>query len=261
MILVEQELLRARWRRTLAEFGLDRTSRDDFGMGVLAGRLQTVTVQLMLLPADPEADVIDFDEKFASWLGDQRRFDLDGLLLDLPPNVRRTAHAVALTDGYGEDPWGSYYGVHRSGALEFGLGQSAGWRNRDGNDVETGVIALTPTVARTWVLLRFAATLAQRVPLEGPFSLAVAVPRAGGMLLGCLGEGWAPPNSFENTVRPCRDERLLWHIELPALPVGDDAKTLAYAVGDRLEDAWGCGQRRYLALRGQNQGKLDPRQV
>jgi hypothetical protein len=102
LILVEQELLRARWRRTLAELGLDRTSRDDFGMGGLAGRLHSVTVQLVLLPADPEGDVIAFDERFTSWLGDQRRFDLDGLILDLPHNTMRTcmpSHSLTGTAG------------------------------------------------------------------------------------------------------------------------------------------------------------------
>jgi hypothetical protein len=81
------------------------------------------------------------------------------------------------------------------------------------------------------------------------------------MLLGCLGEGWAQPDRFENTVGPCRDERLLWQIPLSTLPEGDKAMAVAYAVGDRLEDAWGCGQRRYLSRLGQNEGKLDPRQA
>lgn len=261
MTMMEQEVQRARWRRALEVFGLDRAERDDFAMGGLVPRLDTVSVQMLLLPADPEADVVEITDGFSSWLEAQRSLDLDGVTVQLPQSARRTAHAIALADAYGNDTWNTYLAVHRSGALEFGLGTAGGWEGRDrsGNDVR--IIALTATVARAWALLRLAAVLAERVSIEGPFLLTVAVPRAAGSLLGALDEGWAQPGDFQNSIGACRDAALLWRFELAALPEADDARRLAYSIGDRLEDAWGCRQRRYLAHRGQREGRIDPRAV
>jgi hypothetical protein len=259
MNLEEQELQRARWRRSLARFGLEQTGSDAFAMGGLTGRLDSVSVQMLLLPGDPEAEAIRITEAFSSWLEAQRSLDLDGLVVQLPSSTRRTAHAIALADQYGDDSWSSYLAVHRSGALEFGLGSAGGWEGRDRDGSEVRVIALTSTVARAWALLHVAAALGEKTPIDGPFLLTVAVPHADSALLGALGEGWAQPGDFQNRVGPCRDSQLMWHFELTTLPEGDDAKQLAYAIGDRLEDAWGCPQRRYLAHRGQYQGRLDPR--
>jgi hypothetical protein len=255
----EQELQRARWRRALARFGLARSGDDAFAMGGLAGRLDNVSVQMVLLPGDPETEAVHITEGFSSWLEAQRALDLDGLIVQLPSSPRRTAHAIVLADQYGDDSWNSYLAVHTSGALEFGLGSAGGWAGRDRGGDEVRVIALTSTVARAWALLHVAAALQEKTQIDGPFLLTVAVPHADRALLGALGEGWAQPGDFQNRVGPCRDSQLLWHFELTTLPEGDDAKGLAYAIGDRLEDAWGCSQRRYLAHRGQYQGKLDPR--
>lgn len=262
MTLIERELQRARWRRSLEIFRLDRAERDDFALGGLAPRLESVSVQMLLLPADPEADVIEITDGFSTWLEGQRSLDLDGVTVQLPQSARRTAHALALADAYGDDTWNSYLAVHRSGALEFGLGTAGGWEGRDrgGNDVR--IIGLTSTVARVWALLRLAAVLAERDAIEGPFLLTVAVPRAAGSLLGALGEGWAQPGDFQNSIGACRDAALLWRFELAGLPDADEAaRRLAYSVGDRLEDAWGCRQRRYLAHRGKHEGQIDPRAV
>jgi hypothetical protein len=260
--VADQELLRARWRRTLDTLALDQINRKDFAMSALARRLREVTVQLVLLPADPEANVVSINDSFASWLEGQRRVDLDGTTCALPETQRRTAHVVALVDTYGSDePWGSYFAVHRSGAIEFGLGQRGGWGGQDraGNPLRT--IALTPTVARVWATLRLAAALQERHVLDVPLQLTVGVADTGGALLGALGDGWAEPDGFHNSVGPCSDTHLLWHLELPAIPDSSEARDIAYSIGDRFEDAWGIPQRRYLAHRGQSAGQLDPRLV
>ena len=56
-------------------------------------------------------------------------------------------------------------------------------------------------------------------------------------------------------------EHLLWHLELADLPDHEAAREIAYRFGDRLEDAWGSGQRRYLAHRGDFVDRLDARRV
>ena len=257
--LVETELLRARWRRTLERHRLDRTDREDFAEGGLASRLQSVTTQLLLLPADPELDVIAFDPALSAWLEKRRSLPLDTGEVTIGLNIRRTAHAIALVDGYAGDTWASYLAVHRSGTMEYGLGERGGWIGADRQGTPTRVFALTATVARVWALLRVASRLEECFRLTGPYQLTVALRNTGGAVLAALGEGWAEPGDFGNRVRPCQDDNLLWHLQVEALPDEDGRRILAYAVGERIEDAWGVAERRYLANRGVYKGLLDPR--
>lgn len=98
-------------------------------------------------------------------------------------------------------------------------------------------------------------------PIYRLWYLTVAVRGTEGALLGNVGEGWAELLSFENTVGGCVDQNLLWHLELQGWPDEEAQQQLAFAVGDRLEDAWGVSQRRYLAHRGDRAGRLDLRRI
>ena len=53
------------------------------------------------------------------------------------------------------------------------------------------------------------------------------------------------------------DEHLLWHVEIDDWPDDDRVREIAFSVGDRIEDAWGARQRRYLARTGNLAGRLD----
>lgn len=258
MNLGDHEILRTRWRRNLQGLALDSTARHDFGRSSLSRRLSEITVQLVLLPADPEADVVPIDDSFCSWLDEHRVVDLDGSPFMLPQVQRRTAHAIALIETHGES-WTQYFAVHRSGAIEVGLGARGGWesQNRDGERVRS--IALTPTVARVWAMLNVARLLGERHRVEAPFCLSVGVVDTSEAVLAVLGEGWAEPNDFQNTVGTCGEPNLLWNLELSASPGDVSARDTAYSIGDRLEDAWGVTQRRYIAFRGEHAGRLDAR--
>lgn len=238
MNLLEQEALRARWRRALDGLVLDRTERDDFGRSILARRLRNITVQMALLPADPEANVVSIDETFSSWLDEQRVVDLDGVSFTLPQVQRRTAHALTLVDAYG-DEWSQYFALHRSGTVEVGAGDHGGWDWRNHQDERVRSIALTPTVARVWTMLKLAALVHERHEFEAPLLLAVGVVDTSEALLAILGEGWAEPDDVNNNVGTCGEPHLLWHLELPTVPGHSLAREVAFSVGDRLEDAWG----------------------
>lgn len=257
--LVQTEFQRARWRRALHRLAIDRDDREDFAERGLASRLRDITVQLVLLPSDPEATHVIIDDDLSA------RFRRTGIALDrvrvaLPTNERRTAHALAVADAYDSD-WRGYYAIHRSGALEFGLGDRGGWERADraGNRVRT--ILLTPTVARAWAFLLLAGEICQHEQLSAPFQLTVAVRNTEGAVLGGLGEGWAEPGDWSNNLGACVDRHLLWHLEFDEIPDKNSARAVAYAIGDRLEDAWGSALHRYLAERGEFAGQLDPRRV
>jgi hypothetical protein len=218
-------------------------------------------VQLLVLPADPEADVLHLDGALWAWLEAQKSVEIDGQTVRFGDRKCPTAHAAALTDGYESQAWNSYLAVHRSGAIEFGLGDRGAWerQNREGELVR--VFNLITTVTYTWAMLKFGAAHVERLSFTGPWHLTVAVRGTEGALLGNVGEGWAEPGSFENTVGGCVDQNLLWHLELQDWPDEEAQRQLAFAVGDRLEGAWGVSQRRYLVHHGDRAGRLDLRRI
>lgn len=255
----ERELIRARWRRSLARMALDSDAREDFALGGLAMRLTDVTVQVLLMPGDPEADAFPIDEATHEWLSGIDSIQLEAMRLKLPDEARRSAHALVLAHRSDDDRWSSYLAVHRSGTLEWGLGADGGWTRQDRDGASICRIALSPTVARVWATLRLASMIHTGYAVAGPYNLVVGIRGTHQAQLGSLGEGWAEPGDFQNHVRPCPERNLRWQIELDELPDEAAAQRIAYSIGDRIEDAWGVTQRRYLAHRGPHEGMLDPR--
>jgi hypothetical protein len=100
-----------------------------------------------------------------------------------------------------------------------------------------------------------------RTAVDGPWQLTVALNRTAGAFLGNVGEGWAEPLTWDNELPPCVDQHLLWHIDIADVPRDDEARDIAFSVGDRIEDAWGARQRRYLARVGDLAGRFDVRKV
>ncbi len=184
--------------------------------------------------------------------------DIDGRAIRFGDQRCPTAHAAALVNGHGSrEPWNNYLAIYRSGAIELGLGDRGGWERptREGETIRA--FNLISIVTYTWAVLKFGAAHFERLALVGPWHLTVAVHRTEGSLLGNVGEGWAEPGVFENSVGGCVDQNLLWHLELQNWPDEEGQQRLAFAIGDRLEGAWGVSQRRYLADRGEHVGRLD----
>lgn len=256
--LHELELLRARWRRALEREALDSTDRGDFALGPLGRRLRTCSTQVILQPADPEADIVQFNDEFWAWLEEHGTLVVDGRPLRFGTQKYPTAQAAALVSGYGaREPWNSYLAVHRSGAVELGLGDRGGWERSDRDDNPVRLFNLISTVTYVWAMLAFVVDLSERIELPGPWLLTVGARGTSGALLGNVGEGWPEPGEFENNVGGCAEGNLLWHIQLSPPLDEEGLRDISLSVGDRFEDAWGVARRRYLAHRGDRAGQLD----
>lgn len=67
---VAPELLdihRARWRRAREALGFVNPEREDFGTGGLGRHVPQLSVRLLILPGDPEAEWLDFDQPLWTW--------------------------------------------------------------------------------------------------------------------------------------------------------------------------------------------------
>jgi len=230
-------------------------------MAGLAKRLGNPTVQVLLLPGDPETDVVNIGDEVWEWLSTAAAVTLDGSYVHFGDQKCPSAHAAVVVGTYSRENWNHYLALHRSGAIEVGLGDMGGRRARTRAGDEFRVFNLRSTVGWTWATLAFAEAARTRFEVDGPWQLTVALIGTEDALLGNLGEGWAEPDSFENEVGGCRDHHLMWHFELDELPVGDGQRDLALRVGARIEDAWGVTHRRYFARRGEKAGELDLRGV
>lgn len=260
--LADTERLRARWRRTLDSHALDSVGRADFALGGLATRLRAPTAQLILLSSDPAAEAIRIDDAFWAWLDAQKTVAVEGRTVRFGDQNYPTAHAAAVITSYGSgEPWNNYLAVHRSGVIELGLGDRGGWerQNREGETVR--MFNLISIVSYAWAMQRFSAALHERFPLPGPRQLTIALRGTKGALLGNVGEGWAEPDSFGNTVGGCPEEHLLWHLTIDGPSDHEAQQALAFAIGDRIENAWGTVHRRYLARVGDWTDRLDVRRA
>lgn len=65
--LDELDVQRARWRRAREKLRLTDPEADDFATDGLARRLDNPRIRLLILPADPEALVVEFDDEFWEW--------------------------------------------------------------------------------------------------------------------------------------------------------------------------------------------------
>lgn len=260
--LADTKLIRARWRRALDRHGLDNVQRSDFGGVGLATRLESRTVQTVLLPADPEQDAVSFDEEFWEWFHAEQDTTVEGRGVRFGYQKRPTAQAAVVFDDRGRDgAWRRFLGIHRSGAVELGLGTSGAREYQDDQGETVRIFALASIVTYTWAMLKVTMELHGRVGLPAPWQLTVGLVSTKGAFLGNVADGWAEPGSWNNSVGGCADENLLWHIEFDQVPDQGFEQNLAFEIGDRIEDAWGVAHRRYLARQGERVGQLDHRRI
>src|SRR5438445_8742509 len=78
--LADMELRRGRWRRIREPLGLLTTADEDFATGGLAGHIDDLSVRFLILPGDPEAALVRFDDLFWTWWKADRESPFPGLI-------------------------------------------------------------------------------------------------------------------------------------------------------------------------------------
>lgn len=249
------------WVRARRSLALDDVSRSDFAQADPATRLARITVQLAVIPAGADADTIELDRKVWNVLEEHRRPAIGGVYVELGVNECPTAHTACRYNGHNGrlESWTTYVAIHRSGVVSAGLGDQGArlGRTRDGGDIT--VFRLAPVVAYTQAVLQLHAAAVEQLGLAGPFELVVGVTGAKDSMISGFGEGWPSPFDFgfDGDLHPCPVDNLLWRLHFDAPDGETGAANLAYAVGERLEGAFGGKERRFLDHGGPQAGKLN----
>lgn len=250
------DVLRARWRRWRESQGLLDPEEHGFGRGGLGRELPELSTRLVVLPANPEAQVTEFDDELWEWWGAEFDDPATGSGTswgtDTIPRV-----AAALHGSRWNGEWSRYLALHRHGGLELGLGRDGGME-RD----ERRAFYLIQIVHRCWVALTRFGELVERYSLEGPLEVTLGLANSEGAVLANLAAGWAEPGGGFNRVPTCAEPNVLIRRELLHWEAGEEGpKALAFSLGAQIEDAWGVKQRRFIARDGELEGEFDSSRV
>jgi hypothetical protein len=247
----ERDALRARWQHFRQEATVDSVHNEAFGSRGLARHSPEIRTRFIILPSDPEASIIDFDSEAWDWWATDVANPFDGG----PPTrwgfQRRAISEAAVLCDYLRDNfwnWDKYLALHRSGALEFGLGHSGSrsFRRREGNATRRAFF-LVVTIGRMWWALARYTDVIERVGPSGPWQCILAFKDTASSVLANLAAGWADPmNAWSDEPPSCPDPNVLITRDLEEWPDEAARRQLAFELGARVEDSWGCSQRRFL---------------
>lgn len=249
--LEEIDRFRKRWQVVRQAESLAGARGQDFALGGLGGRVADLAARVLLLPADPEGHVIEFDEEFWSWWETSRPGPVHETSVEWGTTCSATTHA-AIRFSRSNHGWDPYLALHRCGTLEAGIGRGAAAERG-----ETRVFRLVPLLGRIWSALEFYGDVVTRYEPEGPWQAVVGLRRTKGSFLSGLATGWADPLNGMFDPTPCADEHVLLTREIPQWPSDDGVRDLAMTLGGWIENAWGYKERRFLAREGPHAGEFD----
>jgi hypothetical protein len=244
---------RERWRQARHELRLADPVDEQFGLGGLGGRVRGLTARVVILPADPFAHRLDFDEDFWKLWMKEIRGPFEGRELRWGSLEAPTPYSAVRCEDGSENAWRRYGALSHSGLLDIGLGEDGGWRG--GAKEWKGICHLLPVVATAWEACHAYGQLSDRFGFERPWELSIGICRTAGTVLGGFARGWNEPNSWYSP-RLCKDANILLRREVFDTPEGW-CKSTAFSIGSQIENAFGSKYQRYRMITDGNLGDFD----
>ena len=248
--LKELDRARERWRLTRQRMG-QGTDTGDRSLG-LARRMQDLSARLLILPGDPFATELSFNDEFWGWwmqdvpapFGSQVHWTNTEPTVDAAVRYRRLS-----------EKWTTYLALNRNGGVEIGCNPA--WSHGEG----TRFFGLVHTVGLVWIGASTQAESVDRFGLTGPWELTLILYETENAYLAGFGTGWTEPRQGGGwDLRAQHEPNIMIRRELDSFPESENGiRGLAFDIGARIEDAWGVRARRFLDRGGDMDGQFNPR--
>lgn len=237
---------------------------EGFATAGLMSRLNEPLLHVYVLPSNPLEPVLTFEDEALAGLVLPQRFEghtANGV--SMLPDVTTTSGAL-LRFASGTEKWRAYAAVRRDGGVEVGIGSTACYESPR-FDPPLRVYRLHVLIQAARVAVTTQARLLQRlldnsIDIEQfpPYELGVAIPSAGGSVLGALAPGWdEPEHAFGDEVPSCREDDVLARMTQATWPVTDeDVEALVRDIGQRICNAFGRTHPAHIARRGDSAGTI-----
>jgi len=243
----ELERLRRRWRRVRKDLNLIDPLSESFAIGGLASRIDGLTFRMLILPPDPFAHHIEFDEKFVKeWEG--MTAPLARGSLSWGSNCCATSTAAVRYDGIGGDKWNEYLSLDHSGAIDIASGRRTGFRRSPGDATEThstGSSFLVPMFERIHAGCLIFSSFENLSSLKPPFEVTIALRATKGTHLSRFAKGWQEPGQmFSDELSICQEAGVLLRREV--MDCTDNwSEHVSESLAGQIENAFGSFYGRF----------------
>jgi hypothetical protein len=234
---LRRELYRARWRREREKLGIIDARQEKFASGGLGQYVPNLTVRSVILTADPDGEVIYFDQEFWSWWRTNREGPFGGPTNDWERVIATNTAAVRFHRDVNDLwKWDSYLALHRHGGLDMGLGRDGAGSTREG---QRG-FRLIRIVGLLWTARILYRLAVERFKVNGPWECSLALLGTLGAGLGNFATGWLQYPDPEANPYPCAEPNLWRRLELEEWPTQEATRDLAFSIGSWIENSWAC---------------------
>lgn len=242
-------LQREVWREERDALGL-LPGTPDFGKRGLMTRLNGPALQVVLLPSDPQALSLDFDDALARELPDRFEGTISNSVQLLGTEGTGSQHMLKIASG-DEKGARALLALARHGGISVGMAERhVAYRLGEARVVRLCAVsgAVRLALKAQHAALRALADLNRWTP-DRPWELTVALPGATGSYLGGFAEGWRETEHLDSPPL-CVEPDPVVRVELPVLPrdVRDRDEVLLTALG-RTVNAFGTTNPFHLNAR------------
>ena len=245
---------RERWRRIRQMLDLADVREPAFALGGDGSRVKDLSVRILILPSDPMAHRLDFDDAFmATW----KAIDLDPVT-GQPPwwggSMVTTSESAMRCDPVDDKFLDQYAAVGHDGRFDVGLAGRTAWEYEGRR-----VFNLRAIVGRAWAAFEIYSSLARAVSIAGATELTVALRGTRDAILGDFGPDWSDPFRSLRGMSICREENVLFRREIDDSD-GDWPKAAAFSIGGQIENAFGSSLQRFRRRLDKGFGDFDARE-
>jgi hypothetical protein len=241
--VAEHDNQRYRWKNFRESLALSDPEDDEFGSKGLASQVKDRSVRILILPSDPLANNLPFDEEVSKWWSsnfvDPATKRNSSWLFD----VVQTSDAIVKRSYRNEqEPWDAYLALKRSGVLETELGTNGIYTYNQ----KYRCFRMLDIVGKLWFVISFYSQIIEKFQIDGAYELSLSLIDTKKALLGQVAAGWANPGPGYSINYVPFEKNILFRMEIDEWPTNDDIKSLAFQFGDWIDNAWGSNQKRYL---------------